>query len=201
MFQQIQPETPVTGHNQNANILFASEDLTIRQIKQEDMASVLRIERNCFEYSWTAYEFYQALGTEACRGFVAEKNKCIVAYLIIELGHGYVTILNLAVDTPFRRTGVASALLEKTIENLLPHTHSVDLTVRERNLPAQLFFRSQGFYATAILRNFYDNMPEDAYILEKKLDKVPFDRIPYYSEDNKTIQITLQPVGNAKSND
>ena len=40
------------------------------------------------------------------------------------------------------------------------------LEVRETNLAAQLFFRSLGFRAVNVLRNYYDDTPEDAYVMQ-----------------------------------
>ena len=40
------------------------------------------------------------------------------------------------------------------------------LEVRETNLAAQLFFRSLGFRATSVLRDFYDDSVEDAYLMQ-----------------------------------
>ena len=40
------------------------------------------------------------------------------------------------------------------------------LEVRETNLAAQLFFRGQGFRAVSVLRDFYDDTTEDAYLMQ-----------------------------------
>jgi ribosomal-protein-alanine N-acetyltransferase len=37
--------------------------------------------------------------------------------------------------------------------------------VRETNLPAQLFFRSLGFRAISVLKDFYQDTTEDAYLM------------------------------------
>ena len=42
----------------------------------------------------------------------------------------------------------------------------ITLEVRETNLAAQLFFRSRGFRAVSVLRSFYDDTPEDAYLMQ-----------------------------------
>jgi ribosomal-protein-alanine N-acetyltransferase len=39
------------------------------------------------------------------------------------------------------------------------------LEVRETNLPAQLFFRSLGFRAISVLKDFYQDTTEDAYLM------------------------------------
>ena len=56
------------------------------------------------------------------------------------------------------------------------------LEVRETNLSAQLFFRNSGFKAVSVLREFYDDTPEDAYVMqyrcqEEAPDVIPFNRI------------------------
>ena len=40
------------------------------------------------------------------------------------------------------------------------------LEVRETNLAAQVFFRSMGFRAVSVLRDFYDDTTEDAYLMQ-----------------------------------
>jgi ribosomal-protein-alanine N-acetyltransferase len=42
----------------------------------------------------------------------------------------------------------------------------VVLEVRETNLPAQLFFRTSGFRAVSVLRCYYEDTPEDAYVMQ-----------------------------------
>lgn len=38
--------------------------------------------------------------------------------------------------------------------------------MRERNLPAQLFFRSLGYRAISVLKDFYEDTTEDAYLMQ-----------------------------------
>ena len=45
----------------------------------------------------------------------------------------------------------------------------ITLEVRETNLPAQLFFRHEGFKALKVLRAFYEDSGEDAYLLQYRL--------------------------------
>jgi ribosomal-protein-alanine N-acetyltransferase len=40
------------------------------------------------------------------------------------------------------------------------------LEVRERNLPAQLVFRSLGYRAITVLKDFYEDTTEDAYLMQ-----------------------------------
>jgi len=62
---------------------------------------------------------------------------------------------------------VASQMVAKLIAKLSSqHRRRIVLEIRERNLPGQLFFRINGFRAVAVLRNFYDDTPEDAYLMQ-----------------------------------
>jgi ribosomal-protein-alanine N-acetyltransferase len=58
-------------------------------------------------------------------------------------------------------------MLQKLISKLSQQRRNrVLLEVRETNLPAQLFFRSCGFRAISVLRDFYEDTPEDAYLMQ-----------------------------------
>ena len=45
------------------------------------------------------------------------------------------------------------------------------LEVRETNLPAQLFFRAQRFKGVRVLRSFYEDSGEDAYLMQFRLNE------------------------------
>jgi len=54
----------------------------------------------------------------------------------------------------------------KLIGKLTPERRNrIVLEVRETNLPAQLFFRSLGFRAISVLKDFYQDTTEDAYLM------------------------------------
>ena len=58
-------------------------------------------------------------------------------------------------------------MVSKLIGKLSSHRRTrITLEVRETNLPAQLFFKDQGFRAVRVLRTFYEDSGEDAYMLQ-----------------------------------
>ena len=58
-------------------------------------------------------------------------------------------------------------MIEKLIGKLSSQRRTrISLEVRETNLPAQVFFRRGGFLATSVLHDFYDDSPEDAYLMQ-----------------------------------
>jgi [ribosomal protein S18]-alanine N-acetyltransferase len=61
-------------------------------------------------------------------------------------------------------------MVAKLISKLSGHRRTrISLEVREANLPAQLFFRAQGFKAVRVLRAFYDDSGEDAFLMQYRL--------------------------------
>jgi len=87
--------------------------------------------------------------------------------MVYELHKHRLHVLNFAVSDHFRRRAVGSQMARKLISKLSYDRRSrIMLEVRETNLPAQLFFRSVGFRAVSVLRQFYEDTPEDAYLMQ-----------------------------------
>jgi ribosomal-protein-alanine N-acetyltransferase len=80
-------------------------------------------------------------------------------------------MLNLAVARSHRRLGVGAQMMRKLTAKLAPERRTrIVLEVRETNLAAQLFFRSLGFLAVSVLRDFYQDSAEDAYLMQYCLE-------------------------------
>lgn len=139
----------------------------IRWMIRRDMAEVLAIESECFEFPWLGDDFLRCLRERNCIGMVAELEDRVVGFMIYELHKNRIHVLNFAVAASHRRRGVGSQMLAKLIAKLSPHRRSrILLEVRETNLAAQLFFRENGFRAVSVLRSFYADTPEDAYVMQ-----------------------------------
>ncbi|NOX54579.1 MAG: ribosomal protein S18-alanine N-acetyltransferase [Planctomycetes bacterium] len=138
----------------------------IRWLIRRDLPEVLDIERASFEFAWTEEDFLCCLRQRNCIGMVAEYEDRIVGFMIYELHKSTLQILNFAVHPDFRRLKIGSQMIEKLVDKLCQQRRrEIRLEVRETNLPAQLFFRSQGFRALAVLRNHYEDTDEDAYVM------------------------------------
>ncbi len=137
----------------------------IRWQIRRDMPEVMGIERDSFEHPWSEEEFVLCLRRRNVIGLVAEHEERVVAFMIYETNKTRLHILNMAVAADMRRRGIGRQLLEYKIAHL-PKMRRTSLTleVRESNVAAQLFFRSAGFKATSVLRGFYDETDEDAYL-------------------------------------
>ncbi|MFM8284623.1 MAG: ribosomal protein S18-alanine N-acetyltransferase [Planctomycetaceae bacterium] len=134
---------------------------------RRDMAEVLEIEREAFEFAWSEEDFTRCLRQRNCIGMVAEMAESVVAFMIYELHRSRLHVINLAVRRSHRRLGIGTLLLDKLAAKLTPDRRDrILLEVRERNLPAQIFFRSLGYRAISVLKDFYEDTTEDAYLMQ-----------------------------------
>ncbi len=162
----------------------------IRWMIRRDMAEVLAAERESFEYPWTEEDFLKCLRQRNCIGMVAETGEKVCGFMIYELHKTKLHILNFAVAAAYRRLGIGSQMIAKLIGKLSSHRRTrITLAVRETNLPAQLFFRAQEFKAKKVLRKYYEDSGEDAFLMQYTLaDAVedleePINRIAQYEEN------------------
>jgi len=103
---------------------------------------------------------------------VAIHQEQVVGYMLYELLKSKLHILNFATSPEFRRCGVGSQMVEKLRLKLTQQRRTgLFLTIRESNLVAQLFFRSQKFRATNVLRGYYEDTGVDGYRFEFDLNQ------------------------------
>ncbi len=139
----------------------------IRWMIRRDMPEVLDVEDQSFEFPWLEEDFIRCLRQRNCIGMVAEYEDRVVGFMIYELQKNRIHVLNFAVAEDYRRRGVGSQMVAKLIAKLSSQRRSrILLEVRETNLPAQLFFRENGFRAVSVLRAYYEDTPEDAYLMQ-----------------------------------
>ena len=142
----------------------------IRWMIRRDMPEVLQTEQASFDYAWTEEDFLRCLRQRNCIGMVAEMGEKVIGFMIYELHKAKLHILNFAVHPSHRRAGVGSQMIAKLISKLSSHRRTkITLEVRETNLAAQLFFRSQGFRAVRVLRGYYEDSGEDAFLMQYQL--------------------------------
>ncbi len=139
----------------------------IRWMIRRDMPSVLAIEEASFEFPWSEEEFIRCLRQRNCIGMVAERDDEVVGFMIYELHKNRLHLLNFAVCPSARRQNVGSRMLEKLSSKLsADRRNRILLEVRETNLDAQLFFKSLNFRAISVLRDYYEDTTEDAYLMQ-----------------------------------
>ena len=153
--------------------------LHVRWMIRRDMAEVLEVEQEAFEFPWSDEDFTRCMRQRNCIGMVAEMADSVVAFMIYELHRSRLHVLNFAVRRSHRRLGIGTQMMEKLTGKLTPERRSrIVLEVRERNLPAQLFFRSLGYRAISVLKDFYQDTTEDAYLMQYALSSAASEELP-----------------------
>ena len=143
----------------------------VRWMIRRDMSEVITIEQEAFEFPWSEEDFTRCLRQRNCIGMVAELADSVVAFMIYELHRSRLHMLNFAVLRSHRRLGIGTQMMEKLVAKLTPDRRGrIALEVRETNLPAQIFFRSLGFRATSVIKDFYRDSTEDAYLMQYSLE-------------------------------
>ena len=140
--------------------------MVIRPARPEDLPALLEIEHASFTSPrWKAQDFLQ----NDCA--VAELDGIIAGFLVsreIYPGDGQFAaeceILNLAVAPPFRRLGIATALLSRELD----HVREVFLEVRESNTGARMLYRKLGFSEVGRRENYYQSPAERAIVMKMK---------------------------------
>lgn len=132
-----------------------------------DFPEVLQIENASFPaHPWTEEDFLDVLRQRNCIGHVAKTSSAVVGYVLYEFHRKRFILLKLAVAEGFQRQGVGRMLVERMVSRFIPgRREAVEVTVRESNLDAQLFFRSLGFKAIEVLRDHYARSGEDGYLM------------------------------------
>ena len=139
----------------------------IRWMIRRDMPEVLAVEQESFEFPWSDEDFLRCLKQRNCIGMVAEHDDRVVGFMVYELNKTRIHVLNFAVALDFRRRAVGIQMISELINKLSDqHRTRIVLEVRETNMAAQLFFRALKFRAVSVLHNYYEDTPEDGYLMQ-----------------------------------
>ena len=132
-----------------------------------DLDGILAVDAATFDRPWTRamYE-WEWTHSDVARFYVARSAGAVVAYCAGWIIFDELHVNNLAVDPPWRRRGVASALLTfvldaATAEGAIRAT----LEVRRSNEPARRLYERFGFAFAGVRTAYYREPVEDALVL------------------------------------
>jgi ribosomal-protein-alanine N-acetyltransferase len=156
------------GDAMNTETVMVDAKVHIRWTIRRDMPEVMRIENECFrDFPWSEQDWLTCLANRNCIGMVAEVEECVVGVMVYDLLPKGLHLLNFAVRPDCQRIGIGTALVNKLKSKLSQDRRTrLSLHIRESNLPAQLFFRAQGFRAVSVVKDHYEDTPEDAYLFQ-----------------------------------
>lgn len=140
-------------------------------IVRQDMPAILEIERASYAFPWGEAEFLDALLERGGIGIVAKAFGRVAGFVVYNAGLRSLEIVNLAVAPELRRRGIGRQLID-LLKDKLAHGGRNELTacVGDDSLDAQLFLRDQGFRATTVLRNHFQQHDGDAYLMRYRFD-------------------------------
>jgi [ribosomal protein S18]-alanine N-acetyltransferase len=152
----------------------------LRKFEPDDLQNVMNINRVCLPENYTDM-FFMDLHERFPETFVvAEEDHDIIGYImcrievglsnfglggLIRKGH----VVSLAVMPQVRHRGVASALLNKSMEGMCGYkARQIYLEVRVTNEAGVNLYKKVGLEVTRTIPGYYSD-GEDAYVMSKKL--------------------------------
>jgi ribosomal-protein-alanine N-acetyltransferase len=139
----------------------------IRWMIRRDMPEVLEIESHSFEFCWDEETFIRELRQRNCIGMICEFEERVIGFMVYQLHKDRLHILNFAVHQDFRWGGVGRQMIDKLKSKISPQRRNrLLLECRESNTSAQCFFKEVGFRAIAVIKGFYEECDDDAYLMQ-----------------------------------
>jgi ribosomal-protein-alanine N-acetyltransferase len=156
----------------------------IRRMVYPDLPQVIAIERRVFPTPWSLAMFVLERSKQSgiCLAAVldAQHGRRLAGYLICSRYEEAWHVMNVAVDLPYQRLGVASALLAELYLEVGDDAARFTLEVRRSNHVAIHLYEREGFRAAGVRRRYYQDNGEDALVmwrtpatLSGTLDDVP----------------------------
>ena len=132
-----------------------------------DLEGILAVDAATFDRPWTRamYE-WEWTHSDVARFWVARSAGGVIAYCAGWIVFDELHINNLAVGPPWRRRGVASALLAFVLqEAAVEGATRATLEVRRSNEPARRLYERFGFAFAGVRTAYYREPVEDAFVL------------------------------------
>jgi ribosomal-protein-alanine N-acetyltransferase len=143
----------------------------IRSLGYSDLPQVIAIERRAFPTPWSLAMFVLELSKPSGVCLAAVEDGKVRGYLICSRYDQVWHLMNIAVDPPYRRRGLARGLLEEMFERAGSDA-AYTLEVRPSNGGAIVLYESYGFRTAGTRRRYYHDNGEDALIMWRTPDTV-----------------------------
>lgn len=146
-------------------------EISLVRMAEGHIDSVMEIEKNSFSVPWSRDMFSEMVESPIAYFYVAmnEESK-IMGFAGMYVISDEAQIINIAVESEFRRLGIGRRLLSKLIHTCAElDTATALLEVRESNHPARSLYESFGFEFCGMRKKYYTDPVEDALVLQKIL--------------------------------
>jgi ribosomal-protein-alanine N-acetyltransferase len=142
--------------------------IEIRPLQMSDLNGIEEIERRAYPTPWSRSMFAGELSKSSslCLGAWDSEPRRLAGYLIISRYVDAWHVMNLAVDTEYRRRGIATRLLDRLFELTADESRrGYTLEVRVSNTNAIRLYERMGFRPRGVRRGYYTDNREDALIM------------------------------------
>ncbi len=143
---------------------------------EADLDAVVALEQSSFAEPWTRKMFQGELtGNPFARVLVVRESGAreggeVLGYLCYWIVFDELRVMNLAIQAPWRRRGVATAMVRYAIRDArTAEATRALLEVRASNAAARALYQYVGFRETGVRKAYYRNPVEDAVLMEMNL--------------------------------
>lgn len=138
-------------------------------MSKSHIGQVAALERENFSIPWSENSISRELTNPLSLWVVALDKEKVVGYVGSQSVLGEADMMNLAVDSAYRRLGIGKQLVLSLIEKLEQvDVSKLTLEVRASNIGAIALYKGLGFAEVGRRPNYYSNPKEDALILRKE---------------------------------
>ena len=149
------------------------EGRIIREMREDDLPDILRLEKVSFPTPWTEWMFKAQLGFgDMAISLVLVDGGEIAGYATALTAQDEIHLLSIAILPERRRMGHGTALLAEVVERGMSNGgRRIFLEVRENNTEAMAFYSRAGFIVIGKRKRYYIDTGEDAFVMELDLER------------------------------
>jgi ribosomal-protein-alanine N-acetyltransferase len=141
----------------------------IRKCVEEDLAEVMRLEKESFKFPYDMGTFTYFLSSDRATFLVYDLDGSVEGYIVCDVsGQDKGVVVSIAVSSKHRRTGLGSALLDAAMSKMRDKVSKLVLQVAKSDEGAIRFYKVHGFTTEGTLPHYYPD-GEDAYLMTRKL--------------------------------
>jgi [ribosomal protein S18]-alanine N-acetyltransferase len=156
-----------------------SDEFSLREFRGDsnDAGAASALLRSAPESAaWSAQSLMDSLSDPGVCAYLTERTSITTGFIIARRLQDEAEILNLVVHASHRRQREGRALLQKVLNQFESRgVTRVFLEVRETNTVAIAFYKTFGFLPISTRKNYYNNPPEGAVVMERIVQKISTD--------------------------